>query len=78
MPIEEGGGELIGQDECDDTRVVVKTFQTWSNVDSVFQQREKRIMGHKKMHPNKDGKSGSTLWRRVDEEGDERGGCVIM
>jgi len=78
MPIEEGGGELIGQDECDEMRVVVKTFQTWTNVDSVAQQREKRIAGHKKLHPHKEGKGGGPLWRRTDEEGDERGGCVIM
>jgi F-box/leucine-rich repeat protein 2/20 len=78
MPLEEGGGELIGQDECDATRVVVKTFQTWSNVDSVAQQREKRLAGQKKAHPHKEGKSGSPLWRRVDEDGEERGGCIIM
>lgn len=78
MPIEEGGGELIGQDECDETRVVVKTFQTWSNVDSVSQQREKRIAGHNKLHPQNEGKGSGPLWRRTYEEGDERGGCVIM
>jgi len=78
MPIEEGGGELIGQDECDGTRVVVKTFQTWSNVDSVAQQREKRFAAHIKLHPNKEGKNGSPLWRHSNEEGEGRGGCVIM
>ena len=78
MPIEEGGGELMGQDECDQTRIVVKTFQTWSNVDSVAQQREKRIAGHNKLHPYAEGKNGSPLWRRSDEGGEERGGCVVM
>ena len=78
MPVEEGGGELIGQDECDKTRVVVKTFQTWSNVDSVAQQREKRIAGYKKLHPHAEGKNSNSLWRRADEGAEERGGCVIM
>jgi F-box/leucine-rich repeat protein 2/20 len=78
MPIGEGGGELIGQDECDETRVVVKTFQTWSNIDSVTQQREKRVAGHTKLHPHKEGKNGSPLWGRTAEEGEGRGGCVIM
>jgi len=78
MPVEEGGGELIGQDECDNTRVVVKTFQTWSNVDSVAQQREKRVAAHRKLHPHAEGKNSSPLWRRADERGEERGGCVIM
>jgi F-box/leucine-rich repeat protein 2/20 len=78
MPVEEGGGELIGQDECDKTRVVVKTFQTWSNVDSVAQQREKRIAGFKKLNPHAEGKNGGPLWRRADEGGEGRGGCVIM
>ena len=78
MPVDEGGGELIGQDECDETRVVVKTFQTWSNVDSVAQQREKRIAGFKKLNPHAEGKNGNPLWRRADEMGEGQGRCVIM
>lgn len=32
----------VGQDECDDKRVVVKTFYSWQTVDSVKTSREKR------------------------------------
>ncbi|KAK0208671.1 hypothetical protein DFS33DRAFT_1254087 [Desarmillaria ectypa] len=32
----------VGQDECDDKRVVVKTFYSWQTVDSVKASREKR------------------------------------
>ncbi|KAF8625193.1 hypothetical protein AX15_005498 [Amanita polypyramis BW_CC] len=32
----------IGQDECDEKRVVVKSFYTWQTVDSVRSAREKR------------------------------------
>lgn len=32
----------VGQDECDDKRVVVKTFYSWQTVDSVRTSREKR------------------------------------
>ncbi|KAH8102388.1 RNI-like protein [Cristinia sonorae] len=40
----DGGQSLlnIGQDECDETRVVVKTFYSWQTVDAVHAAREKR------------------------------------
>jgi F-box/leucine-rich repeat protein 2/20 len=35
------GGALFGQDECDEKRVVVKTFHSWVAVDTVAEQRAK-------------------------------------
>jgi F-box and leucine-rich repeat protein 2/20 len=34
-------GPLLGQDECDEKRIVVKSFHSWTNVDSVAEQRAK-------------------------------------
>ena len=39
----------IGQDECDEKRVVVKSFYTWQTVDSVRAAREKRRRATKRV-----------------------------
>jgi F-box/leucine-rich repeat protein 2/20 len=41
-------GGLIGQDECDERRVVVKSFHSWGEVDRVAEQRNKAKAGSTK------------------------------
>ncbi|KAF9024099.1 RNI-like protein [Hymenopellis radicata] len=58
----------IGQDECDDKRVVVKTFYSWQTVDSVKAAREKRKKSTSRRAANgsdnsvEAASSGSTRW----------------
>ncbi len=58
----------IGQDECDDKRVVVKTFYSWQTVDSVKAAREKRKKSTSRRAANgsdnsvEGASSGSTRW----------------
>jgi F-box/leucine-rich repeat protein 2/20 len=82
-------GPLIGQDECDEKRVVVKSFHSWVTVDNVAEQRAKL------KDANRGSKAGNaelprwlTQWsvgRRIPthstqgtpEESEDRG-CVVQ
>lgn len=84
----------VGQDECDEKRVVVKSFYTWQIVDSVRTAREKRRRSTKRV--NSDGSdcedsSWRTRWwspsgRRLPNSGrnspqspsDSNDGCQVM
>ncbi|KAI0095229.1 hypothetical protein BDY19DRAFT_1044799 [Irpex rosettiformis] len=57
---DEGLGE--GQDECDSTRVVVKTFYSWQGVDAVQAAREKK----RKSHTRRVASTGSTVSEDAD------------
>jgi len=52
----------VGQDECDEDRVVVKTFYSWQTVDAVKAIRDKRrkTMGRKKGSESSNG-AGSEI-----------------
>ncbi|KAG2022813.1 F-box domain-containing protein [Coprinopsis cinerea AmutBmut pab1-1] len=52
----------IGQDECDEGRVVVKTFYSWQTVDAVKANREKRRKANSR-------RAVSTSSGREDEDG---------
>jgi len=92
---DENADELkIGQDECDEKRVVVKSFYTWQTVDAVRSAREKRRRSTKRA--NGDGSdyedsSWRTRWwspsgRRLTNSGrdtpqslaDSSDGCRVM
>ena len=63
---DDGFHELkIGQDECDEKRVVVKSFYTWQTVDSVRAAREKRRRATKRVtsdSPDCEDSSWRTRW----------------
>lgn len=50
---EEGLG--VGHDECDEKKVVVKTFYSWQTVDAVEAAREKRRRANKKANHSRNG-----------------------
>ncbi|KAK0465487.1 uncharacterized protein EV420DRAFT_1514589 [Desarmillaria tabescens] len=51
----------VGQDECDDKRVVVKTFYSWQTVDSVKTSREKRRKSGSRRAANGSGSSSGDI-----------------
>ncbi|KAH7320332.1 hypothetical protein B0J17DRAFT_685738 [Rhizoctonia solani] len=70
-----------GEDECDERRVVLKTYWSWQGVDATLERRRvSSTMGMTRR--NTDGGVGSGIrgsgprWR--GRESDTRGGCVIM
>ncbi|CAE6490812.1 unnamed protein product [Rhizoctonia solani] len=70
-----------GEDECDERRVVLKTYWSWQGVDATLERR--RISSNVGMaRRNTDGGAGSGVrgggprWR--GRERDAGGGCVIM
>lgn len=64
-----------GQDECDEKRVVVKTFYSWQTVDAVKASRERRKAKAAKEAAS--AASGSSSRRRLGAEGfDDAGGRV--
>ncbi|KAG8818038.1 hypothetical protein FRC17_010988, partial [Serendipita sp. 399] len=84
------GGPLIGKDECDVQRIVVKSFHSWVAVDTVSEQRAKRAV---KMNHSGIGKemprwltqwslsrrnpSPSTSTATTPEEREDRG-CIVQ
>lgn len=94
LSIAQGGGPLVGQDECDETKVVFKSFHGWTVLDEVRQKRDKR-----KLKAQTGGSSGAgdivtgsstpsgRVWGRRSaghntphgEDGFDRGAtCIIM
>ena len=59
----------IGQDECDEKRVVIKTFYSWQTVDAVRADREKR----RKRHSRRAGNASNGSFYTDDEEGSSGG-----
>ncbi|RDB29370.1 F-box/LRR-repeat protein 2 [Hypsizygus marmoreus] len=51
----------VGQDECDEKRVVLKSFYSWQTVDAVKAAREKRRKGSSRRANNESSGSGSGL-----------------
>ncbi|CAL1694406.1 unnamed protein product [Somion occarium] len=53
-------GLNVGQDECDENKVVVKTFYSWQTVDAVQAARKKRKPGSKRgMNSSRNGSASS-------------------
>ncbi|KAI0803182.1 hypothetical protein BC629DRAFT_1283905 [Irpex lacteus] len=50
---------VVGQDECDSARVVVKTFYSWQAVDAVQAAREKKRKSHARRGANSTGNSSA-------------------
>jgi F-box and leucine-rich repeat protein 2/20 len=50
-------GLAVGQDECDPSRIVVKTFYSWQTVDSVKAAREKKRLTRSRRGANASGES---------------------
>ncbi|KAG8760214.1 hypothetical protein FRC14_003645 [Serendipita sp. 396] len=84
------GGPLIGQDECAVQRVVVKSFHSWVAVDTVAEQRAKRVIKSTQAGIGKDMPRWLTQWslsRRASsaltptvttpEEREDRG-CIVQ
>ncbi|KAF8595246.1 RNI-like protein [Ceratobasidium sp. AG-I] len=68
------------EDECDESKVVVKTYWSWQAVDGVLERRRALLGSSSSGRRNTDGgsgiRSGGPRWGR--HRHDERGGCVIM
>jgi F-box/leucine-rich repeat protein 2/20 len=78
-------GEGLGTDECDDGRVVVKTFYSWQTVDAIAATRRKRAKARRAESPpggsrmrwwSPGGRRASTLASTDPREAGE--GCVVM
>jgi len=82
-------GPLVGQDECDEKRVVVKSFHSWVAVDSVAEQKAKlKSLRENATSKNADAPRWLTTWslgRRspaqstigTPEEREDRG-CIVV
>ena len=85
-------GEGEGLDECDETKVVVKTFRSWQIVDKWLGERERRrkigIGAEGALHGKEVGKVGRWFGRRSNSASgtttprfgvdDDDRGCIIM
>jgi F-box and leucine-rich repeat protein 2/20 len=55
----------VGQDECDEYRVVLKTFYSWQTVDAVRAAREKKRKGKRSANVSEASVEGMTVGRRT-------------
>ncbi|QRV83048.1 SCF E3 ubiquitin ligase complex F-box protein grrA [Ceratobasidium sp. AG-Ba] len=74
---------LENEDECNETKVVLKTYWSWQGVDGLLERR-RAMLANSGRRNTADGAtglfvgrgSGATRWGR--HRHDERGGCVVM
>ncbi|KAG8713619.1 hypothetical protein FRC09_018520 [Ceratobasidium sp. 395] len=77
-----GTATAEAEDECDESKVVVKTYWSWQGVDGLLERR-RAMLGRRNTDGGSAGGSvgpsglrGGSRWGR--HRHDERGGCVVM